>query len=85
MLCLIAFGLRLFRGEHPLDDSREAAAGIFAGSGGEAESCCSYHRGMQVRVASHHRSGEAIRLPVSEALRSDLVTPECDCWPLVVG
>ena len=38
-------------------------------SGSGAESDCSYHSNKQVRVFSPDLSGEANRLPVSEALR----------------
>ena len=42
----IASRLDFFRGERRLDDSAKVAAGIFAGLGGAAKSCCSYRHSM---------------------------------------
>lgn len=61
------------------------AAGIFAGSGGEAESYCSCHYSMRVRAASPRLSGEAGRLLAAEVRCNGLAKSECDFEPLLVG
>ena len=84
MLFPVAFLVQLFRDERRLNDSGGVVAGIFAGSGGGAKSCCSYHHSMRVRVPSPRRCAEASRLLVSEVRRTALATLEFDFSLLLV-